>query len=118
MNIKDLINSTKPLQWFTYSQNNSGGRFHKDMPLYLHVEAPSADMANARAVEQGAYFDGCEQGMDCECCGDRWSDAYGEGYEDRPEPGLDSPFMSSFLSRTAGVWYVPWNGPVEKIDAK
>lgn len=49
------------------------------MPLNLIVEADSATEADERAERAGAYFNGCESGMDCECCGDRWSRAYGAG---------------------------------------
>jgi hypothetical protein len=65
------------MKWYRYRQNNSGG-FHRG-PKYVYVQAPSYVEANNR-VELGViqgdgwemYFDGCEAGMDCDCCGDRW----------------------------------------------
>jgi hypothetical protein len=72
--------------FYTYSQNNSGGGFDvtEDLGEYVIIEAESADRANERAVELGIYFDGVEAGLDCECCGDRWSTPYDEGSE-KPE---------------------------------
>jgi hypothetical protein len=73
-------------RFYTYSQNNSGGGFKNSesngISEYVIIEASSADHANKRAEEIGLYFDGCEDGRDCSCCGDRWSkaDEY-DGYE-------------------------------------
>ncbi|HET8731806.1 MAG TPA: hypothetical protein VFM34_11950 [Moraxellaceae bacterium] len=76
--------------FFTYRQNNSGGSFNIDseagISIFVVVEADSADDADRRAVDIGLYFDGCETGEDCECCGDRWSRAY-EGYDVPSEYG-------------------------------
>lgn len=59
--------------FFTFSQNNSFGVFHGPAQ-YVIIEADSADEANYLAVEMyDIYFDGCESGQDCSCCGDRWS---------------------------------------------
>jgi hypothetical protein len=58
--------------FYTYSQNNSGGKC-KGPALYVIIEADSAKEANERAIsEAGLYFDGVADGIDCECCGDRW----------------------------------------------
>ena len=60
---------------YRYYQNNSGGGDDEDLPKLLFVEANSADEANTRAVSIGVYFDGCDSGEDCDCCGDRWARA-------------------------------------------
>lgn len=64
-------------KFFTYSQNNSGGKFHLDKTRGLAskviVEAVDCHDANARAEKIGLYFGG---GGDCPCCGDRWCDTY------------------------------------------
>ena len=39
----------------------------------LHIEAKSAEQANQLAEQHGIYFDGVERGIDCDCCGDRWT---------------------------------------------
>lgn len=69
--------------FYTYHQNNSGGSFAYDesrgIANYVIVEAANSDEADARALNVGLYFDGCDQGLDCDCCGDRWYSAYGDG---------------------------------------
>jgi len=74
--------------FFTYRQNNSGGSFNIDpeagISIFVVVEADSAGDADRRAVDIGLYFDGCETGEDCECCGDRWSRASDYDGEDFP----------------------------------
>ena len=77
---------------YEYHQNNSGGSFitpkwtgtkkqggvfsdlaGDDGKCDVWVMAESADEANYKAKKYaGVYFDGCDQGIDCECCGDRW----------------------------------------------
>lgn len=61
---------------FTFYQNNSGGSFafneNDGITHYVIIEADSAEEANKKAQSIGIYFDGCEEGMDCDCCGDRW----------------------------------------------
>lgn len=71
-------------RFFCYNQNNSGGAFSFDeeegITVNVYVEAEDSDDANDRAEEIGLYFYGCDVGLDCECCGDRWMPAYGEGH--------------------------------------
>lgn len=69
------------MSFFTFSQNNSGGSFVEtdDLTHYVIIEANTADEANTRAEFFGIYFDGCEDGRDCNCCGDRWDRASGSG---------------------------------------
>ena len=63
--------------FYTYSQNNSGGGFDYDeargITTYVIVEAGDAEEADFRAKRVGLYFDGAG---DCECCGNRWSEAW------------------------------------------
>lgn len=84
--------------FFTFTQNNSGGWF-TGPAHYVVIEAPSAKVANALALGYDLYFNGCEEGHDCECCGDRWhtvddSDGteepqvYGKGIEAALEEAL------------------------------
>lgn len=69
--------------FYCYGQNNSGGVFEitNDVTLNVVIEADSPDQADAKAEEIGIYFDGCELGIDCPCCGDRWSPMYDNGEE-------------------------------------
>ena len=65
------------MPFFHYSQNNTGGRWHLNDKVTTHViiEAPDCDYANFLAGRQGLYFDGSG---DCDCCGNRWSEAWKE----------------------------------------
>ena len=63
-------------KFYEYTQNNSGGSFLKSekdgICEYVIIEALNAEHANTRAEDIGLYFDGCNNGNDCPCCGDRW----------------------------------------------
>lgn len=72
------------MKFYTYSQNNSGGTFCNPAK-YVIVEAPSAHVANAIAEDNGLYFNGCQTGQDCPCCGDRWYKAWEDDATDEPE---------------------------------
>ena len=66
---------SKPLLWFHYSQNNSGGRFVG--PPDVFVQAATAEEADELGARVGGlYFGGLG---DCPCCGDRWYPTGGEG---------------------------------------
>lgn len=77
------------MPFFEYHQNNSGGSFDHSpragIGYLVVIEAASADEANTRAESIGLYFDGCAEGMDCDCCGDRWSRAWRDEGTERPE---------------------------------
>jgi hypothetical protein len=64
--------------WYEFRQNNSGGSFvmDDDVSIYVLIQAASNYEANAKAQDIGIYFDGCSDGRDCDCCGDRWYEAY------------------------------------------
>lgn len=63
--------------FYEYNQNNSGGSFFSDdlrgISHIVIIEADSPNQADAKAEDIGLYFNGCDSGMDCDCCGDRWS---------------------------------------------
>ena len=83
---------------FILTQNNSGGTYRypkwtgpddlggvfacydwQTEPVDVWVMAESASEANKLFQRYaGVYFDGVREGIDCPCCGDRWSRAYGE----------------------------------------
>lgn len=62
------------MKWFQYTQNNSGGRFDVDDKVsnYVLIQAHNGTEADGIAEVVGIYFNGVEDGNDCECCGDRW----------------------------------------------
>ena len=85
------------LRWFTFRQNNSGGRFKIDneVDAYVIIQSRNAAEANALAERIGIYFNGVDEGRDCECCGDRWDKAWETEGTDEPmvygEPVTWSP---------------------------
>ena len=74
-------------EMYVYWQNNSGGYFkeirktYKDNMLILPVkragigtkEHYNLAVEDKEIVPKEIYFDGVENGIDCPCCGDRWS---------------------------------------------
>jgi hypothetical protein len=66
------------MKLFNFNQNNSGGSFVTDENVTYDTlfESKTSKGANKKAKEVGIYFNGCEEGYDCSCCGDRWSKAY------------------------------------------
>lgn len=85
------------MPFYSYHQSNPGGNFDSNQPRELFIEAKSGQEADDRASKYHVYFNGCEDGIDCNCCGDRWysnanswSDHGSEtpilhGYEIRPD---------------------------------
>jgi hypothetical protein len=66
-------------KYYTFVQNNSGGTYNG--PHYIIIE--SFSMAHAIEFAEDnteIYFDGCEDDIDCNCCGDRWN-RYAEEYD-------------------------------------
>lgn len=111
-------------QWFEFYQNNSGGSFDYDeeqgITHFVIIEAESRDKAIDRAEEIGLYFDGCDAGMDCDCCGDRWYRGFGEGSEYPTVYGQDIRKDGGFVDSWDGwmkegreVAIHPLNGLIE-----
>ena len=73
---------TDQAKYYHFRQNNSGGSFviNDRVAHHMVIQAYSAEDANSRALGLGIYFDGCETGEDCECCGDRWYPQESERY--------------------------------------
>ena len=72
--------------FYTFRQNNSGGHFvvepTEGISQFVIVEAANEVEAIRKAEDIGLYWNGVDNGSDCECCGDRW-DASPDKY---PEP--------------------------------
>jgi hypothetical protein len=62
------------MKFYEFKQNNTGGSFDVDEQLCNHliIEAKDENEAIQKAESMGVYFNGCDEGMDCPCCGDRW----------------------------------------------
>jgi hypothetical protein len=74
------------MKFFEFSQNNSGGSFDCDeyVAHRVLIEAENADEAILKGESLGMYWDGCESGMDCDCCGDRWYKPWGNDGKEFP----------------------------------
>ncbi len=61
--------------FYEFDQNNSGGSFIVDDNVChrLFIEANSEEEAIAKAEDLGCYWNGVTDGIDCPCCGDRWT---------------------------------------------
>lgn len=72
--------------FYEFNQNNSGGHFTRNSRLdhYVIVEANDLTEAIDRANMIGIYFNGVDEGIDCECCGDRWYQPWDEKGDDVP----------------------------------
>lgn len=91
------------MKWYSFRQNNSGGRWHAPA-IQVFIQAPSARVANALAEDYGLYFNGCAEGQDCSCCGDRWSPA-SESYDGTDEPMVyDQPAAEWLKDETYARW--------------
>ena len=65
------------MKYYVYRQNNSGGQYIG--PKVVIVQAENETKANGLATGIGpVYFDGVANGIDCDCCGDRWYGCYDE----------------------------------------
>lgn len=82
------------MAFYTYDQNNSGGRF-RGPAEYVIVQADNSTDANELAEGMGVYFDASN---DCPCCGPRWDRSYGKGDEN---PSIDGATPEDYLS---GRW--------------
>lgn len=67
-------------KFYQFTQNNSGGyfKFDENVSHYVIIEAENPKHANKIAENIGIYFDGCDIGLDCSCCGDRWSELWSD----------------------------------------
>lgn len=65
------------MTFFSFRQNNSGGSWNG--PIVVCIEALTHAKALDEAAQIGLYFDGCDDGVDCPCCGDRWNTYAEEG---------------------------------------
>ncbi len=92
------------MPFFTYVQNNSYGSFDYDedagIAPYVIMEAEDAGWSDVKAKRVGLYFDGCADGVDCECCGDRWypADAFWKGDESDEVPSIyQTPVSENYV---------------------
>lgn len=114
-------NLNKNTKFYTFCQNNSGGKWRTDenegIGQVVMIEAESADFANLKAQQIGIYFDGVSDGSDCDCCGDRWSRVLESEWDS--EKYLDSAvshFRDSYYRKNYQVYAHFLNGGFRKVD--
>ena len=109
-------------KFYEFIQNNSGGSFvnsEKDgICEYVIIEALNANDANNRAEDIGLYFDGCDNDIDCPCCGDRWYKVDESDGDDKPyiygEPVYD--IGKSHFRNKCFIHFL--DGKIEEINFK
>ena len=96
-------------KFYTFKQNNSGGRFTiseiRGIDYVVIVEANTATQANIKAEDIGIYFNGCDDEVDCPCCGDRWYPADENDGADVPSLYGDPITEGEYYQPTATVHY-------------
>lgn len=98
--------------FYEYSQNNSGGSFDVDDKLChrLVIEADDEEKASSIAEGLGCYWNGVAEGLDCECCGDRWYSPY---------KGLEFPYKyASFTKQDADKIASTYDAEAYKTNEK
>lgn len=108
--------------FYDFRQNSSGGSFdldpEKGLGVHTLVEGSDRDDIIRRAEALGIYFDGCEKGIDCSCCGDRWN---APDYDDRldAEPMIygepAAEYSNPYSGRSSGIWVHYMDGRKEEI---
>lgn len=114
------------MAYWTFDQNNSGGSFvfdeRRGLTHYVVIEADSREEAISRAEDIGIYFNGCSDGRDCSCCGDRWHTPWNEAGDDAPEVygqnvrangGYKPSFGKGWMAEGREVCIHPKDGPME-----
>jgi len=94
--------------FYTFRQNNSGGSFDFDedagITHFVIVEAEKSSSANSIAENIGLYWNGCETGDDCGCCGDRWNKSYESDAEKKPSYYGKELTSDTFKSGENYIW--------------
>ncbi|MBR7654821.1 hypothetical protein KCX83_21225 [Brucella oryzae] len=112
-------------RFWTFNQNNSGGSFDFDedagITHFTIVEAKDMQHAISRAKEIGIYFDGCDAGIDCPCCGDRWYEPWKDDGDEAPTVYGQNVRENGGYANSIGGWMQdgkeicihPLTGPLE-----
>ena len=110
--------------FYTFNQNDSGDSFHfnegSGITHFVIIEATDLAHAMARASEIGLYFDGVRNGIDCACCGDRWSEPWKDDGEDVPlvygEPPEEYEYGWMEAGKETAIHYA--GGSIEWVGSK
>lgn len=94
------------MAFFMWNQNNSGGHFavNDDLTWRVVIEADTYQQAEQKAFEFGVYYNGCDDDIDCSCCGDRWYEG-----EELDEGHLKGRTLEEYLQEYADAY--GWEDP-------
>ena len=101
------------MSYFKFRQNNSGGAF-AGTPL-VFVQADNAADANSIAQDNGIYFNGVADGVDCDCCGDRWFPVDDDDAQDAPIAVVVGDGSIDTRVYNDGDNYMDYSGKVWKV---
>jgi hypothetical protein len=103
-------------KFWHFRQNNSGGLFDIDdsrgIGVDVWIEAASLEDAERRAEQIGLYFNGVQDGRDCDCCGDRWYAPWGDAGVEAPIINFDDQHQFS-CHNTVYVHHM--DGVIERV---
>ena len=102
------------MSYFKFKQNNSFGHYN-GTPL-VFIQADNAKAANAIAQDNGIYFNGVADGIDCDCCGDRWHPVHDDDALDVPTGYVaDSNFDYKKKIYNDGDDYIDYSGNIHTV---
>ncbi len=81
---------------------------------YVLIQARDGSHADERAESIGIYFNGVDDGTDCECCGDRWCPQYAGEKGDETPMVYGKPPTDESLTR---IYPIGCDKPVSIVDA-
>ena len=86
---------------YGFRQNNSGGYFTSPAEMIIVVAAKNENHALETAGKAGLYLHGVQLGLDCECCGDRWSN-YASEFENAADAKAYAESVSGLKTQYSG----------------
>ena len=98
--------------FYTYRQNNSGGRFGQPA-IQVIVEADTPEQADVVAQSRGLYFNGVDNDYDCPCCGDRWYPA--SSWDESAEPVIYGQSIQDYLDDDKTIKWSKWDDVPEVL---
>ena len=100
------------MSYFKFRQNNSVRSLFVGTPL-VFVQADNAADANQHCTgSRRIYFNGVADGVDCDCCGDRWYPVHDDDAQDQPS---SYGYGGAVTVYSDGDNYTDYSGKVWKV---
>ena len=91
------------MKYYIANQNNSGGSFVLDkergLTHWVIIEAENYNDAEEKFLSIGGYCNGCENDIDCQCCGDRWYEL-----DEKEKPEIYNKSIKEYLESDSMKW--------------